>query len=690
MTGILESIAVGGAAFSAIETWREANEKRRQQKLLVHDLFARYLNADFQQSIRTITFGQSTSGGSSVGGHGSARLLKMAQTSGVDSDVVAAYQFLHQFQQKRRKTFLQDIPFVGTSDKEDTLSMVCEYLKNWLLTLPKPGEWRGGQVGGVVGGGGAAGGTTAGGGQTGVGGTTSPAGGITITTAPQQPSAATDILNHLEFSRQILMRPRLFREASKENLFGTALAHFCDHLERFYDRLMVSERNASSCLDQILANGKDLLENILPVLLFSLGAIVKKGNALPTFDSVTLLSSYRDCGGEGGVGEGSLGRGGAVAGATSSSGSRGDRSRSWEQEEDFDRDRVPPRLGERVVFDRDRLQRAEAERRFVQSSTQFAHSSDGGGATTVHDSNVDWTAHLGRLIIALLRTPHCIELLGGDRARAPNSSGEHRADSGGNTRPAKPSNAGGAPAQPGDSPQARTAAAADPAAADPAADRPVASGVQVLAIQEPASLKEELDFSPERVDLRTASFRTALSYIRRQWDTFLNLEPSGLLLVFQKVDTTRPLRASSNNKRLWVVDRTLCFIGVWEGWSSWGPRENDVGEKSDLGGGMSMFSDWGWPRVSRPIPVGEHRTNCYTRLAAKSVRFMIKSWQIICFQYCFRGAPGFRGAPRPAPAPSVPFPPISTDHYPRGSSRAAKPFSIYSPNWTILSTSSRC
>merc|ERR1711903_413862 len=79
---------------------------------------------------------------------------------------------------------------------------------------------------------------------------------------------------------------------TKENLFGISIAHFCDHLERFLDRLTMGERNASSCLDSIMASGKELVQSLLSILLFTMGSIVKKGNALPMFTARTLLNHY--------------------------------------------------------------------------------------------------------------------------------------------------------------------------------------------------------------------------------------------------------------------------------------------------------------------------------------------------------------------------------------------------------------
>ncbi|CAD7940483.1 unnamed protein product [Amoebophrya sp. A25] len=233
MTGVLESVVIGGAAWGAVEAYRDSNEKKKQQRRLVSELFAKLFGLDFQ----------------SVAPDRTTHLRSLK--SGSDADVAAAYHFLHHFQEKRTKTIFQDL-FQGEEARGDVLTMVSEYLKAWLSALPKSNELRA--------------------------------------------FATAQSIQHLEFSRQILMRPKLFRTTAKENAFGVAVAHFADHLERFYERVSSTERNAGHVIEQILTQGKELVQQALPVFLFALSCVVSGDSDLPCFDSVTLAQAFvRDC-----------------------------------------------------------------------------------------------------------------------------------------------------------------------------------------------------------------------------------------------------------------------------------------------------------------------------------------------------------------------------------------------------------
>eukprot|EP00392_Amoebophrya_sp_AT5.2_P017195 g17523.t1 len=251
MTGVLEGVVIGGAAWTALEQYRDGNEKKKNQKRLLSELFARLFGSDFDSVAPDRTT--------------HLRCLK----SGSDSDVSAAYHFLTHFQEKRKKTYdrtswyswschkalFQDL-FQQEEQRGDNLTMVVEYLKQWLANLPKQNE--------------------------------------TKSFASDERQVA-DVRLHLEFALQILMRPKLFRNG-KENNFGIAISHFAEHVEKFYSRVNTTELNTGHVLEGILATGKNLLQQSLPVLLFCCCVVVGDDSQLPCFDSTTLLEAFeRDC-----------------------------------------------------------------------------------------------------------------------------------------------------------------------------------------------------------------------------------------------------------------------------------------------------------------------------------------------------------------------------------------------------------
>ena len=79
MTGVVESVVIGGAAWGALEAYRDSNEKKKQQQRLVAELFAKLFGLDFQ----------------SVAPDRTTHLRSLK--SGSDADIAAAYHFLHHF-----------------------------------------------------------------------------------------------------------------------------------------------------------------------------------------------------------------------------------------------------------------------------------------------------------------------------------------------------------------------------------------------------------------------------------------------------------------------------------------------------------------------------------------------------------------------------------------------------------------
>jgi hypothetical protein len=80
MAGVVESMVIGGAVWGTIEAYREQTEKKKQQRNLICELFAKLFGLDFEAVAPDRTT--------------HLRGLK----SGVDPNVASAWSFLHQFQ----------------------------------------------------------------------------------------------------------------------------------------------------------------------------------------------------------------------------------------------------------------------------------------------------------------------------------------------------------------------------------------------------------------------------------------------------------------------------------------------------------------------------------------------------------------------------------------------------------------
>lgn len=91
MAGIIETVAIGGAAWAGVEAYRAENVKKRKQGLLIQELFAKYFGKDFNQVAPDRTTTVTT------------------VKAGTDPDVAASYHFLSDFQTKRTRSLMQDL-----------------------------------------------------------------------------------------------------------------------------------------------------------------------------------------------------------------------------------------------------------------------------------------------------------------------------------------------------------------------------------------------------------------------------------------------------------------------------------------------------------------------------------------------------------------------------------------------------
>lgn len=85
---------------------------------------------------------------------------------------------------------------------------------------------------------------------------------------------ATEVRMHLDFSRQILMRADLFHATGSNNTFLRALAFVCDELEKILDQLQGENRTASRVLDRICHAGRETVNLVIPIMLFSVVSVI--------------------------------------------------------------------------------------------------------------------------------------------------------------------------------------------------------------------------------------------------------------------------------------------------------------------------------------------------------------------------------------------------------------------------------
>lgn len=85
---------------------------------------------------------------------------------------------------------------------------------------------------------------------------------------------AQEIRMHLDFARQILMRADLFHSTGSDNTFLRALAFVCDELEKILDHLQGENRTASKVLDRICHAGRETVNLVIPIMLFSIVSVI--------------------------------------------------------------------------------------------------------------------------------------------------------------------------------------------------------------------------------------------------------------------------------------------------------------------------------------------------------------------------------------------------------------------------------
>eukprot|EP00397_Hematodinium_sp_SG-2012_P012942 GEMP01013127.1.p1 GENE.GEMP01013127.1~~GEMP01013127.1.p1 ORF type:complete len:790 (+),score=204.80 GEMP01013127.1:153-2522(+) len=103
-----------------------------------------------------------------------------------------------------------------------------------------------------------------------------------------------EVTRHLDFARQILMRADLFH-STETNSFLRSLAFTCEQLEKVADHLYGANRTASRVLDRICHAGRETVQLMIPIMLFSILTIVPRQTKQTHFDSVTLLQTRQTC-----------------------------------------------------------------------------------------------------------------------------------------------------------------------------------------------------------------------------------------------------------------------------------------------------------------------------------------------------------------------------------------------------------
>eukprot|EP00930_Biecheleria_cincta_P007794 TRINITY_DN109069_c0_g1_i1.p1 TRINITY_DN109069_c0_g1~~TRINITY_DN109069_c0_g1_i1.p1 ORF type:complete len:894 (-),score=163.94 TRINITY_DN109069_c0_g1_i1:50-2731(-) len=99
--------------------------------------------------------------------------------------------------------------------------------------------------------------------------------------------SASEVSCRLEFYRQVLMRPEVFGE---DPGFPALLATVCERLDELCGRLAGASRSCASLLGNVRDLGRQLLDNLLPVLLLSICDAMECAT-LPSISLESLLDS---------------------------------------------------------------------------------------------------------------------------------------------------------------------------------------------------------------------------------------------------------------------------------------------------------------------------------------------------------------------------------------------------------------
>lgn len=99
-----------------------------------------------------------------------------------------------------------------------------------------------------------------------------------------------EVTRHLDFTRQMLMHADLFISPGT-NAFLRALAFTAEQLEHIADHLYGENRTASRVLDRICHAGRETIQLVIPIILFSIVSVIPEKTKQTHFDTVTLLQS---------------------------------------------------------------------------------------------------------------------------------------------------------------------------------------------------------------------------------------------------------------------------------------------------------------------------------------------------------------------------------------------------------------